>query len=108
MELSFRTIQKGEDLETVLRVKSETGTDFTGHTTVETTSSIIVTTDTFNVVKKTDSKVDSAGIFYDWYIVKDHYRSESRFTLDREEELKKQRSDIDYVALMADIDLEEA
>lgn len=106
MELNFRT----NDDNTVLRVKSDTETDFKGHTIVETPKSGITVTDTFDVIEKTDHKEDAESS-YDWYLVKNHYRTQERFTAETEEAvnvaLEDHASKLDYIAMMADIDIEE-
>lgn len=107
MELCFATIRRGDELVETLRVKSKEKTNYSGHTTVETQSQTTQITDTFDVIKKTGGKVDEEGWFYDWYEITNHYRTENRFNKAREEDLRKQRSDIDFVAMMANIDLEE-
>ena len=110
MELCFRKERVGGELVEILRVKSNSETDFTGTTRVETVNSIMVVTDVFDVIKKTNHAEDPEGNTYDWYYVENHYQTQERFTPEKQEDMDsqitKQRGDIDYIAMMADIELE--
>lgn len=66
--------------------------------------------DDFTIVRRYQTKTDSAGNFYDWYEIKDHFRTSERFTPKKQEsmdsEMVKQRGDIDYMAMMLDVELD--
>ena len=111
MELSFRREYRDGAAVDVLRVKSDHETFFVGQTTVETPTSILVVKDVFDVVEKTRHSEDADGNSYDWYLVRNHYRTEERFTPEKQDamdqELEDHASKIDYIAMMTDVDIEE-
>lgn len=111
MELSFRKEYRGGEIVEILRVKSDKETFFEGHTTVETPTSILIVKDVFDVVKKIRHSEDGEGNSYDWYETMNHYRTEERFTPDKQDamdqELEDHASKIDYIAMMTDVDIEE-
>ena len=110
MELCFKNEYVGGEAVTILRVKSGAETDFKGSTRVETKKSNMIVTDTFNVLKKTRHDTDSEGNHYEWYMVENHYQTQERFTPEKQEEvdknMEKQRGDIDYMAMVLDVELE--
>ena len=106
MELTFRNEKRGDDFAEIMRVKSDSETFFTGHTLIETGTSNLTIVDSFDIVEKISHKEDRAGTSYDWYEVKNHYRTQARFTPEKQEEFDKQRADIDFIAAMAEIDLD--
>lgn len=111
MELSFRREQRGGEIVEILRVKNDKETYFKEQTSVETATSIMIVKDVFDVVEKTRHSQDAEGNSYDWYVVKNHYRIEERFTPEKQEsvdlELEDHASKIGYIAMMSDIDIEE-
>lgn len=67
--------------------------------------------DDFTIVRHYQSKEDTEGKCYDWYEIKDHFRTAERFTAERaasmDQELEDHASKIDYIAMMTDVDIEE-
>lgn len=100
MEYIFGT-NKGKEL---LRTKGDAHTDLTGQqeTVREFPGENI--TDRYRIVRKIDSQEDPAGNCYDWYEIDGHFRE-----IDRSPavlaELQRNAANIDYVAMMAGVDL---
>lgn len=107
MELSFGRRPDGKSY---VRVKGKAHTDFTGQVRIETPYSNMTVTDTFDAISRYQTKDDEEGNTYDWYLIENHYRTQERFTPTCQKEmdsaLVKQRGDIDYMAMMLDVDLE--
>ena len=111
MELSFgRRYIDGKAVTTV-RVKSDKVQDFKEHVRIETMHGGILVTDSFDVIEKRSEKKDAEGNVYELYRIENHVQQEERFTPelqgDMDQELEDHRSKIDYIAMMADIDIEE-
>ena len=108
MELSFG--RRAEDGKPYVRVKSNHHTDFAGQVRIETPHSNMTVTDTFEALSRYQTKDDAEGNTYDWYLITDHYQTQERFTPTCQKQmdsaLVKQRGDIDYMAMMLDVDLE--
>ena len=76
MEYVFET--KG-DIE-ILKTKGSAHSNLEGFHLLEQKYPDQIVIDRFCIVKKFDSKEDSAGNCYDWYEIKDHYRNIDYFT----------------------------
>lgn len=62
-----------------------------------------VITDRFRIVRLTETKTDVEGNVYDWYEIDHHYRYVDK-SGKRSEDLQAQ---IDYIAMMTDVDFDE-
>lgn len=112
MELSFSTRYIDGKPATTVRVKSDKVQDLKGHARIETMNGRILVTDSFDVIEKRSEKKDAEGNVYELYRIENHVQQEERFTPEKQEEvdksMEKQRADIDFIAMVSDIDLEEA
>ncbi len=77
MEYIFgKSSSHGECLKTI----GETHSDFSGNNIIEREYANAVITDTFDVIKKYQSKIDAEGMCYDWYEIANHYRYIDKYT----------------------------
>lgn len=90
----------------VLRTKGGHHTHLTGfQQTVQDYSSEKIT-DRYRVVRKLKTAEDGAGSCYDWYEIDRHYREIDR-TKPLQDAHNKNVANIDYISMMAGIDLPE-
>ena len=61
-------------------------------------------TDKFYINQLIDSKTDSEGKFYDWYIIDKHYRQIDRIKMVKEE-TNTNSADIAYLSMMTGVDI---
>lgn len=110
MELSFSTRYIDGKAVTTVRVKSDKVQNLKGHARIETTNGGVLVTDSFDVIEKRSEKKDAEGNVYEQYKIENHVQQEERFTPAKQEEVNqnliKQRGDIDYMAMVLDVDLE--
>ena len=102
MEYVFGTQKNLE----VLKTKGDEHTNLTGYQQVVRTFPGETIIDNFRVVRKTKREEDSAGNCYDWYIIDRHYRQIDH-SKSLEEASNKNAANIDYISMMAGIDLPE-
>lgn len=88
----------------VLKTKGDTHTDLTGYQQVVQEFPCEKITDNFRVVRKNGSSEDGEGNCYDWYEIDRHYREIDR-TPPILEALDRGAANIDYLSMMAGIDL---
>lgn len=110
MELSFgRRYISGKAVTTV-RVKSNQKQNLKDHVRIETTHGDIIVTDSFDVVDRQYVKKDAEGNVYELYVIENHVQQEERFTPEKQaavnENFERQRGDIDYMAMVLDVELE--
>ena len=99
MEYVFGTSNGVETLKT----KGSTHTDLKGFHQIERKYPDQTITDHFYVVRKIHSSEDAEGTCYDWYEIDKHYR-----ITDKSASLKEDlQAQIDYIAMMTDVDFEE-
>lgn len=102
MEYIFGTVRRyGKPVETVKTV-GDKHSDLSGRVTVKREYPDRIIEDSFTIVDKYESK-ESNGKCYDWYFIESHYRDTDRFMPQKEDIDSK----IDYIAMMADIEMEE-
>ena len=87
----------------VLKTKGDSHTNLTGYHSIEQIYPDQTITDNFHVVRKIDSKEDIEGNCYDWYEIDRHYRTQDKAT----PLIEKINANIDYISMMADIELPE-
>lgn len=100
MEYIFGT----QDEKEVLKTKGNAHTDLIGYNQIEQSYPDQSITDHFRIVEKINSKEDSEGNCYDWYEIDRHYRIVNKVS----KQEQKNTANIDYLAMMLDIDLEES
>lgn len=66
--------------EEVVKTVSREHSDLNGRLTVNREFDDSVITDSFGIVRKYRASEDEEGRYYDWYVIKDHFRYEDRFT----------------------------
>lgn len=90
----------------ILRTKGNAHTDLTGQQETVREFPGETITDRYQVVRKIDSQKDPAGSCYDWYEIDRHFREidKSPAVLTA---LSRNAANIDYVAMMAGVDLPE-
>lgn len=66
----------GECLKTI----AESHSNLSGNNTIEREYADAIITDTFDVIKKYQSKIDAEGKCYDWYAITNHYRYIDKYT----------------------------
>ena len=101
-QYSYGTRGKSE----TLRTKSDAHTNLRGWQTVEQKYPAQNITDRFYVERKYDTREDEEGNCYDWYVISGHYRVVDNTPL-LQQESDKTNANLDYIAMMADIDLPE-
>ena len=110
MEYVFGTKTVGKTEVEILKTIGDVHSNLTGRQVVVREYPDQTIEDQFTIVRCYQSKVDSEGRHYDWYEIKDHFRNSDRFTYEKQTQvdssLTKQRGDIDYMAMMLDVDLE--
>lgn len=110
MELSFNRRYLDGKAVTTVRVKSDKSQDFKRHVRIETQNGGILVTDSFDVIEKRYEKTDTEGNIYELYVIENHVQQEERFTPEKQaqvdENIEKQRGDIDYMAMILDVELE--
>ena len=110
MELSFNRRYLDGKAVTTVRVKSDKSQDLKGHVRIETQNGGILVTDSFDVIEKRYEKTDTEGNIYELYVIENHVQQEERFTPEKQaqvdENIEKQRGDIDYMAMILDVELE--
>ena len=80
MEYIFgRTICNGIDMDN-LKTVGEEHSDLDGAMSITREYADSYITDTFRIVEKYRSKEGSDGLYYDWYVIKDHYRYIDKYT----------------------------
>lgn len=102
MEYVFGTKSSYE----ILKTKGDKHTDLTGFQEIIRDFTNEKISDFFRVVRKIESKEDSAGNCYDWYEIDHHYREIDRTEPIRDAEAKN-IANIDYISMMSGIDLPE-
>lgn len=102
MDYIFGTVRKyGKPVE-IVKTVGEKHSDLKGRVTVKREYSDRVIEDTFTVTEKYESK-ESGTKCYDWYFIEAHSRDTDRFMPQKEDIDSK----IDYIAMMADIEMED-
>ena len=89
-----------------LRVKGPSHTGLTGFQEVVREYPDQTITDRFRVVRRLKSQEDQAGNCYDWYEIDRHYRMQDK-TGPVAAEGARNAANIDYLSMMAGIDLPE-
>lgn len=105
MEYIFGTKTKFGNEKPILKTKGtkeEGHTNLTGYQTVNREYADRYITDTFKVVEKYHTDEDTEGNCYDWYYIENPYRDTDMFTPQKE----NIQGQLDYIAMMADIDLD--
>lgn len=98
----FGSITRGGKTYEIVKTVGDTHSNLQGRVTAKESYPDMVVEDTFTVKEKYESK-ESGGLCYDWYLITDHNRIIDRFTPQRED----LESKLDYIAMMADIELED-
>lgn len=88
----------------ILRTKSDTHTNLSGWNTIERKYPDQIVTDRFFVTRKYATKEDADGNCYDWYEIASHYR-ECDKTPVVHNETAHVAADVDYLAMMVDVDI---
>lgn len=102
MDYVFGTKKVGARECEILKTVGNRHSNLSGYVVIEREYPDRVIEDSFRVVRKYQSKRDSAGNIYDWYEIDNHYRDTDRF-MPQKSDIQAQ---IDYIAMMADIDPE--
>lgn len=103
MEYVFGTVRKGGVNREFVRTKGKERTELRGRVSVERRYADRFVTDTFDVVEKYNTAPDEDGNHYNWYFIANHSRDTDMFTPQKE----ALQAQIDYIAMMADVDLSE-
>ena len=104
MEYVFGTEKKGGREFEYLKTVGNHHTHFTGRTVIERKYPDRTINDTFFALEKYRTREDMEGKCYDWYEISGHFRDTDRF-MPQKQDIQAQ---IDYIAMMTDVDLEEA
>lgn len=111
MEYVFGTKETAEGVVEILKTVGDTHSNLIGRQSVIREYTDKTYEDVFTVTRLYQTKEDIEGKCYDWYEIKDHFRTAERFTAERAEsmdqELEDHASKIDYIAMMTDVDIEE-
>lgn len=103
MEYIFGTVQRYDGVEReILKTKDIEHTNLIGRQITERDFSDRHITETFEIQEKYFSAEDAEGNCYDWYYITNHNRDTDRY----EPQKDKIQSQIDYIAMMADIELD--
>lgn len=90
----------------ILRTKGDTHTDLTGYQETVREFPGETITDRYRIVRKINSQEDAGGSCYDWYQIDQHFRE-----IDRSPavlaEIDRNAAKIDYLAMMAGVELPE-
>ena len=98
MKYTFGVLNNGEPF---VRIKAESPCVLSSYQSFVTEYDDAVITDEFTIERLIESKEDN-GFYYYWYKIKDHTR-----TIDKAIKIAMQnRANIDYIAMMADIDID--
>lgn len=102
MEYIFgTTVRGGVEIE-ILKTVGDEHTELSGRVTTTRKYTDRIIEDTFTVAEKYRSKDGADGKKYDWYFIKDHSRDTDWYT-PKAEDIQAQ---IDYIAMMADVELD--
>lgn len=102
MEYVFGTKGRME----ILRTKGDAHTDLTGQQETVREFPVETITDRYQIIRKIDSQEDPVGNCYDWYEIDRHFREIDKSPAVRTA-LSRNAANIDYVAMMAGVDLPE-
>ena len=109
MEYVFGTKKTRDGEVETLKTIGEKHSSLSGRVTISRQYDDKSIDDVFTVIRKYASNEDAEKC-YDYYEIKDHYRDSDRFTAKKQDTmdtaLEKQRGDIDYIAMMSDIELD--
>lgn len=80
MEYVFGSVRRSGVMVENVKTVGEEHTNLTGTTSITRKYADSHITDNFFVLEKYRSEEDAEGRCYDWYVIRNHYRYEDRFT----------------------------